>query len=51
MGDAVRASNGVSGTVSKIRRDGKVVVAAGAMKLTVEASELSRDARPVPRDS
>ncbi|HEU5359362.1 MAG TPA: Smr/MutS family protein [Gemmatimonadales bacterium] len=65
VGDLVRTSGGVSGEVIEVRRDGKVVISAGAVRLTVDAAELSRVpgrtsrvagrashvSRPVTRDS
>lgn len=51
VGDAVRTSSGASGVVAEIRRDGKVVVAAGAVRVTVAAEELSRVAGRGSRDS
>ncbi|HSC58350.1 MAG TPA: Smr/MutS family protein, partial [Gemmatimonadales bacterium] len=42
VGDLVQTSGGVSGEVIEVRRDGKVVISAGAVRLTVDATELSR---------
>ncbi|HEV2291769.1 MAG TPA: Smr/MutS family protein [Gemmatimonadales bacterium] len=50
-GDLVQTAGGVSGEVIVVRRDGKVVVAAGAIRLTVDAAELARVPRLPTRDS
>lgn len=58
IGESVRTSAGVSGVVAEVRRDGRVVVVAGGIRLTVSATDLSRDprlpspvSRPATRDS
>jgi DNA mismatch repair protein MutS2 len=44
VGDRVRVEGGGSGEVVESRPDGKVVVAMGAMKMVVDATELTRSA-------
>jgi DNA mismatch repair protein MutS2 len=51
VGDQVRTSSGATGEVIEIRRDGKVVVRAGSMKMTLPSDQVSRIPSPATHPS